>query len=443
MPLTLNGIKFETFDDLIDWLKNNITGATNIESIVSEIDQSLSNANIVSKDNVLKPDPAGLQPVKGKFKKDGGIFASTAAVETFSKDGKNFLRVFLLHTEINKNFWLVTPESISTFARTFVGMPFIDDRGNNPQNDGQKRHFGAENMPANEILRIQETFRIGNIIDVEIREVDTGPELYAIVEITDQEAFDEINAGKDIFVSPAITGRPTKQPCGTLLYDQWHGLHLARVTDPAYGIMRASIKQTCEGPERQCLKSLISSAASLNISFNPLDELQVMSTQSTSTSVASESEAKDLKEENASLTQKLAAATETIDKLEKKEKQNSQIATELKDEIAAVKTRLASDEEEKKKELASKIATIEKEDEVENAATEEELMKLDKEELARKASSATAFHAKLASVKESSTAASSATKVVRMASTPSTASILKDRQDGKKLTLAQVMEVTQ
>lgn len=443
MPLTLNGIKFESFEELIDWLKQNIIGATDIDSIVSEIENSLSKADIVNKDNVLKPDPGGLQPVKGKFKKDGGVFAS-AAVESFSKDGKNFLRVFLLNTEINKNFWLVTPESISTFARTFVNMPFIDDQGNNPQNDGQKRHFGAENMPANEILRIQESFRIGNIIDVEIREVESGPELYAIVEITDQKAFDEINAGQGIFVSPAITGRPTRQPCGTLLYDQWHGLHLARVTDPAYGIMRASIKQTCEGPERQCLKSLISSAASLNISFNPLDEFQDMSTNNTSTtSVASEDDVKKLKEENASLTQKLAAATETVDMLEKKEKQNSQIATEVKEEVATLKAKVAAEEEEQKKELASKIATIEKEDEVENAATEEELMKLDKEELARKASSASAFHAKLASVKENSTANASATKVVRMASTPSTASILKDRQDGKKLTLAQVMEASQ
>ncbi len=438
MALSLNGIKFETFEELIEWLKHNISGATDVDSIVSDIAKSLSEASIVTQDQVLKPDPGGLQPVKGKFKKDGGIFAS-ASVDTFTKDGKNFLRVFLLNTEINKNFWHVTPESIQIFARTFIGMPYIDDGGNNPEQDGQKRHFGAENMSADEILRIQETFRIGNIIDVEVRQVESGPELYAIVEVTDQKTFDEINAGKDIFVSPAITGRPTRQPCGTLLYDQWHGLHLARVSDPAYGIMRASIKQTCEGPERQCIKSLISSAAGLNISFNPLHEQPIMST---TTSTASEDETKKLKEENASLTQQLAAANETIDKLEKKEKQNSQIASELKDEIATVKARMAADEEKEKKELASKIAQTEKEDEVENAATEEELMKLDKDELARKAASVSAYHTKLASLSEGSTAKASGTKVVRMATT-STASLKKDREDGKRLTLQKVMEAMQ
>ena len=346
----------------------------------------------------------------------------------------------MLNVDINKNFWHVTEESIPKFARTFIGMPFVDDGGNNPENDGKKRHFGAEKMSLDEILTKQEDFRVGNIIDVEQRTVNGSTELFAIVEIPDDELFEELKSGEGIFVSPAITGRPIKTPAGTLLYDQWHGLHLARVDDPAYGVMRASIKQTCEGSEKQCIKSLISSAATLNISFNPLDDSQIMNTNSSAVAIASEEDLKKLKEENASLTKKLAAAEVTIkDSIEKKEKQDSQIAA-ITTELADVKAKMAAEEEDDKKELASKIATTEKEDEVENAATEEELMKLNKEELARKLASATAYHAKLASLK-SQTSSSQGSKVVRMTRTASVASLRKDRQEnGARLSLDQVME---
>jgi len=319
-------------------------------------------------------------------------------------------------------------------------MPFIDDEGNNPENDGKRRHFGAEKMPLDEILSKQENFRKANIFDVEIRTNNQGIELYAIVETTNEKLFEEINSGEGIFVSPAISGRPIRQPCGTLLYDQWVGLHLARVDDPAYGIMRASIKQTCEGTERQCVKSLISSAASLNISFNPLEESHIMTTNSSAAvAIASEDELKKLKEENASLTKKLASANDIIkDNIEKKEKQDSQIAT-ITSELADVKTKIAAEEEEDKKELAAKIAGIEKEDEVENAATEDELMKLDKEELARKLASANSYHTKLASLK--STASQGSSKVVRMTRTASTAALQKRREEGNsKLELREVME---
>ena len=193
----INGIEFDSLQDAVKWVSENMPEIEDQEKFVLEIQSRQSQGNITLQNEVLRPDPGNLQPVKKKFEKDGGIFAVTldngtvaaAAVEPFMKDGRMFFRVFLLNAEINKNFWHVSPESIPLFARTFIGMPFIDDEGNNPQNDGKRRHFGAEDMQADEILSVQEKFRKGNIFDIEIRKENDNIELFAIVETADKKLY--------------------------------------------------------------------------------------------------------------------------------------------------------------------------------------------------------------------------------------------------------------
>lgn len=176
------------------------------------------------------------------------------------RDGRKFAKFFLLNDDINLNQWVVTPDSIPKFIMTFIGKPFVEEPG--------EEHFGAENMETWEILKKQEDYRKGTIIDVEYNE--TKPEATVIVEIADDDLWRRIQNGTAIHVSPAIAGFADTYPDGTKAYTQWYGLHLARVKDPAYGVLHANIHKTCEGNELECINQLTATASRQNISFNPL-----------------------------------------------------------------------------------------------------------------------------------------------------------------------------
>src|SRR3990167_3443433 len=187
---------------------------------------------------------------------------ATAGIERYENGDKKFAKFFLLNDEMNINKWQVTADSISRFIRTFIGRPFVSEPN--------LKHFGAENMSLDEVLKVQETFRAGNIIDVQT----DGESAYAIVEFSDnalgRKTWEDLNKGEAIYVSPAITGSG-KIAGGAKLFTDWFGLHLARVGEPAYGVFHATIKATCEGGERNCIRNLMATASifiSSNDSFN-------------------------------------------------------------------------------------------------------------------------------------------------------------------------------
>jgi len=172
----------------------------------------------------------------------------------FTKDNKRYGRFFLISTAENLKKWQVTPESIERRLRTFIGRPYISEPG--------LAHFDTDTLPLDQVIKKQEDFRAGTIIDV----VQKEGIAYAIVEFANttlgKTTWEELQKGKAIYTSPAVAGF-SNDSNGVRTFHDWFGLHLARVGQPAYGVFHASLKQTCEGPEGTCVKALIASASKI------------------------------------------------------------------------------------------------------------------------------------------------------------------------------------
>ena len=178
---------------------------------------------------------------------------------TETKEGQ-FAKFFLLNSQFNQMDWRVSSDSIPKYLDTFKDMPYISEPN--------LEHFGMkEDTPVSETLVTQEKYKAGTIVKTGY--VPNRDVAFAVVKFENnkkgKETFKELRQGKAIYVSPAVVGIANIDEVGRTTYDTWHGLHLARVKNPAYGVMAASIKETCEGPGSSCINTLFSSAVASGI----------------------------------------------------------------------------------------------------------------------------------------------------------------------------------
>jgi len=198
-----------------------------------------------------------------------------ASADFFQRDGKNFAKFFLISDAENLKGWKVADGTVSQFIQTFKDRPFISEP--------ELAHFGADFMPLHEVMQKQEEFRIGNINEVQFNEKNQTAT--AIVEFENtpaaQQAWNDMQAGKAFYVSPAVAGMSIDGQNGPI-FTEWFGLHLARVKNPAYGALHATIKGTCSGPEASCVNRLLASAAlSITPYKKPCTQFPQMATAST------------------------------------------------------------------------------------------------------------------------------------------------------------------
>ena len=339
---------------------------------------------------------------------------STAGVHTYTENNKRFALFFLLNGQQNLNLWQVTPESLPKYMNTFIGMPFIED-----PNEG---HFGIkENTPTSEILSEQEDYRKGTITSVFYD--PNLVEAVAVVEISDDDLWQRIQSGMAIHVSPAITGRAVVYSDGSKIYDIWYGLHLARVKNPAYGVMHASLQKTCQGSEKQCIRQMTAMASANNCSFVPYPELSSCSSMDEDKK-KDENETAKLKADIATLTKSVADLQASMtatsnnnnitqpDAVRPGEKQipskgnededdnednNKKETAKLRAQVAELTAKIAETEEKEKKEMAQEITDLMVKDEVaaeeDKESDQEKLMKNDKASLTEKLSIAQKYHA--------------------------------------------------
>ena len=225
--------------------------------------------------------------------------------QLFEKNGKRFAKIFLISDATNLKQWQVTEASIPRRIRTFIGRPFISEPG--------LAHFDTDKLPIDQILAKQENFRAGTIRDVVIGSDNTA---YAIVEFADNtlgnRTWKEMKEGKAIYSSPAVAGFSFITE-GKRLFTDWFGLHLARVSNPAYGVFHASLKQTCEGDEKKCLDMLVASASKyvtdISSNVSPKPHCSKMSTQINFADMTDEEKKKKFEEmqnQNASISKELS-----------------------------------------------------------------------------------------------------------------------------------------
>ena len=231
MPISFEGQQFE-FEDLVTHLKVKRKDIENPEAFV------------------------------GSLEKEQGIDLSD---RFFEDDKGKWGRFFLISPDRNVNRWRVTKPSIPKRIKTFVNRPFISEPN--------LEHFGAENMSSPlEIIKKQEDFRVGNIEKITFDEKTFEGDALVLFDKTPEaeRVWQDLKAGNAFYVSPAIAGEFVDLN-GERIYQDWFGLHLARVANPAYGVFHASIKATCEGDEKKCVQNLIATASAMlesNDTFN-------------------------------------------------------------------------------------------------------------------------------------------------------------------------------
>ena len=203
--------------------------------------------------------------------KNSTVIADFGRDQLFEKDGKRFGKFFLINDAVNLKNWKVSQDTINTRIASFRGKPYISEPG--------LAHFDTDKLPVNKILEKQENYRAGTIRDTVIGNDGTA---YAIVEFEENAlgiaTWEDMQKGNAIYTSPAIAGY-SQNINGVQLYTDWFGLHLARVATPAYGVFHATLKETCEGPEAECIRTLIASASAITAATamdSPADSSEIM-----------------------------------------------------------------------------------------------------------------------------------------------------------------------
>ena len=157
-------------------------------------------------------------------------------------DGKQgfFIKAFFVNDKVNGNKWQITWEGIKHDAADVIGVPIV------LQEDMQHPNFYVQNNYAK-----------GYIVDYIIDE--KKHELCVIARILDAETIKLIREGKLKFTSPAVVARDNqslKLVNGVDLLTRWIALHLAIVSNPAYGKTDAVISGTCTGRGDTCTMKL-------------------------------------------------------------------------------------------------------------------------------------------------------------------------------------------
>jgi hypothetical protein len=174
-------------------------------------------------------------------------------VEKFTDTkGRFFVKAFLIDDSMNMNKWAVTKESIAKNINTFIGKPLVLTENFD--------HPGAEQDSLQHWLSYQEPFRVGTIIDITSKPLpDTGgTAYYAIIEVTNPKLQQSLRDNKvPLYVSPGLGEHAgSLSPSGKTEITDWTGIHLAIVSEPAFGIKKAVINQSCGGDKADCLMQL-------------------------------------------------------------------------------------------------------------------------------------------------------------------------------------------
>lgn len=178
--------------------------------------------------------------------------------------GEVYLKAFLIDDSINKNFWHVPEKALKKYANSFIGRPLIKHpNGDHPDyiKEGVVDHSPTF---VQDILKHQEQYSIGNIVDVQLEQNKDNPDkqaYYAYIKIHNPDYINTVKSGaSSLFVSPQIYDIDQK-PVGESTTN-FIPLHLAVVNEPAYGSY-AKIRGVCNGDGKPCMNALKKAAVDI------------------------------------------------------------------------------------------------------------------------------------------------------------------------------------
>lgn len=181
--------------------------------------------------------------------------------QQIERDSKFYIKFFLLNANKNINGWRVADHAIRNYMADFKGKPFIIMPN--------LSHPHPEN--ASDMFEAQAPYKKGEIIEVGF-DARTD-KAWAIAEITDAKAQEMIRSGTIRYVSASmIAADEDVSYVGTTpTINKFQAAHVAGVGNPAYGVMDAQIKGTCQAGREECRQQLKMIQASVEFSANESD----------------------------------------------------------------------------------------------------------------------------------------------------------------------------
>jgi len=164
-----------------------------------------------------------------------------------SQSGK-FAKYWLLNAkETNGNGWGIAAHTAKDNMKKFIGRPLVVTAKSWHGASEYGEEYEHPYLPTNDIsaiLRHQDKFRVGSIVDVF---EDNNGDWFANIEMLPKFA----NRTLPPFCSPAIYQLDAKENEGQI--SKWEALHLAALNEnPAYGARIALLKGTCIGTGNEC-----------------------------------------------------------------------------------------------------------------------------------------------------------------------------------------------
>lgn len=191
-------------------------------------------------------------------------FPKIIDMTTDQETGDVYVKAFLIDDTTNGNFWKIPNEYMKKYSNAFIGRPLIrHPSGGHPDyvKEAAISDGNDDDNSIRDILRYQDHFKIGEIIDVnyETRKDDPKKKAwFATIRMTNDYATSNLKSGAfSNFVSPQIydiEGSNSNEPTKDFI-----PLHLAIVDEPAFGD-RAKIRGICTGSGIKCMNALRSAA---------------------------------------------------------------------------------------------------------------------------------------------------------------------------------------
>ena len=184
-------------------------------------------------------------------------------LENYAGKSGFFIKKFLINDKLNLNKWGVTWDAIQKDVYNFIGKPVVLT----PKRDHPKVYE-------------QETFKVGEIIDVGIDELLHSA--WQVSQITDKKAQKLIRQKKVKFGSPTVLvyspETVEKKNIGTNIEETWlHRFipaHDGLIAEPAYGRMIDFIPAICDGDGPACALKL--SEVSADVNSDNTDQLTIV-----------------------------------------------------------------------------------------------------------------------------------------------------------------------
>jgi hypothetical protein len=316
-------------------------------------------AAIMRKEDV---DRESASAICGKMEKQAAkIEVISQGFQDSDPNSKLYIKTFLIDASISGNAWGVSKNSIVDNIHSFIGKPLVLYKNAKGELDHPPDADAATIADWN---NIQEPFRIGTIVDVVRKEqYNQGPhddQYFAIIEITDKDARDVLHStNQTLYVSPALADlhrNLVANRSGEVVgeeSDNWVGMHLALVREPAYGIRKAQITAKCGGSEEVCIAQLRKARlAKQHCGFCVRTALGVTS------QVTNSGNLKTLTLSEQDNTKKEETKTTTIEEKKVEESDLERENQSLKQKIAVLETKL-QETGELKQQLTARIASLE------------------------------------------------------------------------------------